>query len=797
MNSSEYLNEYEKPLSYDAQLSKLYADKLGWIRARKEDWREDVIRVGVIGDTSSGKSTLINAILGMDILSSAVVPSSGVLVSCAYGTEKKMIIYFKDGGSKILKGEDVSQKNLVQYSDERHNPENQYNVASIELQTPEFELGKDVLLIDSPGLNAYGLEAHEKITLGMMVPTLDYCIYITTTKTTSDSHAREVLDTVARYGCGIMMIQNKLDAVRETPGGEKTRQQVIKEHYARLKKVVDASLIPDKERIDIIQISAINALRWRLALNEDRFCESSSEDYKESQFDLFLKMIKERLEELRLSIERVRLENIYDSIRDVTSEAAVKLDAIKLPELSLKKSNYDKKISEIEEFIDSNTFEKKSLVDRLNDSFDELRNAVNEEIIESNAKACLRRTKRVINGFGGDIFAYINYSNIRMHWFSSYVNVQNRDLYKKPVVFENQDVTFSFYEEEGQVRQKQTGMGGFINRVSGFFSKDKSKGYDYVTGTVKHLDVEAAKRDIIELLNKEGERYKKILDDRNKDYVSACEGFLKILRSEKEKFLERQTAEIEQKKLQDFYNKLYPIERELEQLVGTTIVWKAKKQAFKQDAKKIEIDDISLDILELSSKLKKIQNSQVMKSLIEHEKLEDHIPILLGWDEYCENHFAWNTGITDLNIIHLSEEEAPKERDDFDTCFFVLVNASQIGMEKKKIRAIKLSEIVKPNDYVVWVVQDFEELFNSDSTDEGLRNMLWLNEFSEISSRSIVWINHDNPIFNISFLEQQFSPKIEIAKQQEYLDYLRNNYSTYCDEFSIRLIAKSIMKVRV
>ncbi len=168
----------------------------------------------------------------------------------------------------------------------------------------------------------------------------------------------------------------------------------------------------------------------------------------------------------------------------------------------------------------------------------------------------------------------------------------------------------------------------------------------------------------------------------------------------------------------------------------------------------------------------------------------------MGWDENCENHFDWNAGISDLKIIHLIEEEPPKERDGVDTCFFVLVNASQIGMEKKKVKNIRLSEIVEPNDYVVWVVQDFEELFNSGGTEEGLRNMLWLREFSEICSRSIVWINHDSPIFNISFLEQQYRPKIEIAEQQEYLDYLRNNYPAYCDEFSIGLIAKSIMKVR-
>ncbi len=796
MESLKFLDEYEKALSYDTQMAELYADKIGWIQARKEDWSDDKIRVGIIGDTSCGKSTMINAILGMDILSSAVVPSSGVLVCCTYGVEKAIIIHFKDGSSKFFKDEDVCQKNLIQYSDERHNPKNRYNVASIELQTPAFELGKDVLLIDSPGLNAYGLEAHEKITLETMVPTIDYCIYVTTTKTTSDAHACEVLDTVARYKCPIMMIQNKLDAVREAPGGKKTKQQVAKEHYGRLKKVVEVSSVPNKESVDIIQISAINALKWRLAKNESRICEISYDDYKASQFDLFMNTIKKRLEELRPLIEQVRIVNIYDSLHEVSSEVAIKLDSIKVPELSFKKLDYDKRISEIEEFVDSNSFMKKGMIDRINESFRDLRNTVKEEITEDNAKAYITRTNQVVNRFGNEIYEYIKDSNMRMRKFCGYVHIPGRDLYKMPDVLDFQKVTVSFYEEESVVRQKQAGLGGFFNRVAGLFSKDKDKGYEFVTETVQRLDVEAAKRDILGLLNKESERYKKILSSWNADCVNVCEIVKNMLISDKEKSLERQAAEIEQKKLQDFYYLLYPIERRLEQIVGTAKVWKAKEQVFKQDIKEIEVGDISSDILQLSSEMKKIQNNQVMKSLVKYEKLEGHIPILLGWDENCENHFDWNAGISDLKIIHLIEEEPPKERDGVDTCFFVLVNASQIGMEKKKVKNIRLSEIVEPNDYVVWVVQDFEELFNSGGTEEGLRNMLWLREFSEICSRSIVWINHDNPIFNISFLEQQYRPKIEIAEQQEYLDYLRNNYPAYCDEFSIGLIAKSIMKVR-
>ncbi len=40
----------------------------------------------------------------------------------------------------------------------------------------------NILLIDSPGLDAYGLENHEKLTLENLLPTIDVCIFVTTLK---------------------------------------------------------------------------------------------------------------------------------------------------------------------------------------------------------------------------------------------------------------------------------------------------------------------------------------------------------------------------------------------------------------------------------------------------------------------------------------------------------------------------------------------------------------------------------------------------------------------------------------
>ena len=79
MNSTHALGKFQAILQSDKNTVNFCGSELRWIENRKQDWASDHIRVGVIGVTSSGKSTLINAILGTDILSSAIAPSSGQL----------------------------------------------------------------------------------------------------------------------------------------------------------------------------------------------------------------------------------------------------------------------------------------------------------------------------------------------------------------------------------------------------------------------------------------------------------------------------------------------------------------------------------------------------------------------------------------------------------------------------------------------------------------------------------------------------------------------------------------------
>lgn len=795
MESIRCLEEYEKILSSTPQMREMYEDRLSWINARKEKWGDDKIRVGIVGDTSCGKSTLINAILGMDILSSAVVPSSGKLVNCGYGEELAITIRFEDKKTTTLKGKDICKEKLQEYSDERYNAHNEKKVSTIDYQTPDFVFDKDVILIDSPGLNAYGLEVHEKITLAEMLPTIDLCMYLTTTKATSDANTRDVLNTVSQNNKPVIVVQNKLDAVEASPGGGKSKSQVAKEHYMRVKRIVENSSIKDKESVDIVQVSAINALKWRITKHKGADNDCLKKAYDDSRFEEFLQVVSKRLNNIRPYLETSRMTNIYRSIHEITSETEEKIHQIDISGPEKKSCDYDKKIEELDFFINATAERVAATSRRVYNEFNNLYWEVDRNVNDETLETYITLTNRLVNKTGNDLYDYIKDINTEMRKYCQFVNLSTRDIFVTPQVADYRSVKVTTMQIEEEVKQKKAGFGAAVSRLFNIFSKEKNLGYEYVTQIQTKNDIHTTKKDMLELLEYEKTRYAEILSSWSEGSIQNCLMIRSMLLAQKEGYYKRQKAVVERSELQEFHDRLKRLEKHVKSMIKETQKWVPKKQEFTDKTTKVEVGAITNGIVDLAENLKRKQNNHTMQCLIRSVGLENHVPILLGWDEYCEKRFIWNAGIDDIKVIHLLDEEAPKEADGVDTCFFILVNASQIGMEKKRVAKLNLQKVVEPNDYVIWVVQDFEELLNSNTVADGLQDMLWLEDFSGIDAKSVVWISHDNPAYNIAFLEHQFYPKQDIAEEQALLRDLDDAFSIYCDEETKGTIAK-MMKVR-
>ena len=104
-------------------------------------------RVAVIGEFKRGKSSLVNCILGTEILPTDILPTTAVVNRIVYGTEQKIEICYKDGTVK-----NTSVEELAEYATKK-NEMNAAQIREIIVHYPAVFGQNSIELLDTPGLN--------------------------------------------------------------------------------------------------------------------------------------------------------------------------------------------------------------------------------------------------------------------------------------------------------------------------------------------------------------------------------------------------------------------------------------------------------------------------------------------------------------------------------------------------------------------------------------------------------------------------------------------------------------------
>ncbi|MDR2200445.1 MAG: dynamin family protein [Deltaproteobacteria bacterium] len=281
---------------------------------------ENLVTVGFIGITSSGKSSVINALIGSPLLVQRVKPSSNIVVGCrkAKGTGTQIEIMFKDdrppvthrlGGSGIESEEKLAAL-IKSYSDETENKNNKEQVDLIRISTTRFRLGEGVELADTPGLKAYNYEQHADLTWAFMAPLVDIAIFLCTAKTESDADNMEALKKLLDGDKETIIVQNMIDSVRPElgRGGEvrKTTEENLKTLYDRLSDIVSGISSGRGSRPPIFQVSA----KWA----------SSPDAYGKSGFPELVTCLEDRLAKCHRTLERKRKARLLEEIAKVVSD---------------------------------------------------------------------------------------------------------------------------------------------------------------------------------------------------------------------------------------------------------------------------------------------------------------------------------------------------------------------------------------------------------------------------------------------------------------------------------------------
>lgn len=261
---------------------------------------EDRFTLMVVGRFSRGKSTLINALLGSDLLPTGIVPLTSVITTVSYGSRKQAVLHTKGRGLP----REIPLEELPLYATERENPGNRKGISSIGIELPVSLLRRGVYFVDSPGLGS-AIEENTATT-ERFLPEADAFVLVTSFEGPLSQEENQMLGHFCTSGKPLFVVLNKQDAVTDEEREEAI--QFVKQTIHRYRWQKEPA---------IFSVSARQALKAKLA--DDRAAlEQSGLPLLEASLMHFL--LEERAEEF-LSSMRAR---IVDSLSVNDGDAAQK-----------------------------------------------------------------------------------------------------------------------------------------------------------------------------------------------------------------------------------------------------------------------------------------------------------------------------------------------------------------------------------------------------------------------------------------------------------------------------------------
>jgi GTP-binding protein EngB required for normal cell division len=214
----------------DSALSELAAlgterdrERLAALRDRLESAR---LRVLVAGEAKRGKSTLINALLGRNVLPSGVTPLTAVTTTVRYGDDQHAEARFLDGHD-----EKYPLTALPDLVTERGNPGNRRRIAGVTVYLAAPVLEGGVELVDTPGTGS--VFEWDTRTAYEALESMDAAVFVLTADPPVSASERDLLRRVAGLSVTTFAVLNKADHLDDPGLAEAVEftRRVLREAY--------------------------------------------------------------------------------------------------------------------------------------------------------------------------------------------------------------------------------------------------------------------------------------------------------------------------------------------------------------------------------------------------------------------------------------------------------------------------------------------------------------------------------------------------------------------------------------
>lgn len=270
-------------------------------------------RVAVIGEFKRGKSSLINAIIGAEVLPTDILPMTATITRVTYGNKRKILIQYKDGRS-----EEQTVEQLLDYATKFD--EEKAKIAStiqeIVVYYPSVFCQNHIDILDTPGLNDN--DQMTEVTLSVLGEVDAAIVVISAMHPMSLTEKKLILDLIERREIRhLIFVVTHIDAVRREVDQDRIIQLIRDRiscdvlEMAIEKFQADAFLTNKAKQIlqnpDLFGVSSVQAIEGFVQDNWDLLEKSRFPRFKNELLAMLTSAqnmdITDKAQELMLSVE--------------------------------------------------------------------------------------------------------------------------------------------------------------------------------------------------------------------------------------------------------------------------------------------------------------------------------------------------------------------------------------------------------------------------------------------------------------------------------------------------------------
>ncbi len=353
--ASDYTSIKDGLLAVIGELSGRDLDGSRRLQELQEKLVQQQFNLVVMGQFKRGKSTFINALLGTEIVPTAIVPLTSIVTLLCFGPQPKSVVHFLDGHS-----EETGISEIHRYVTEKANPKNRLNVKEVEVFYPCPHLKDGVRIIDTPGVGS--VFDHNTEVAYAYLPNVDAGIFVVTADPPLSASEHRFLKEVRGYVDNLFFVLNKIDTV-----GEKD----LAEALAFTADILQEDL---KRSVTVWPISARLALEGRLEKDKNKLDRSGLPAFEEHlrQF-LHKEKSKTFLQTMAASLMR------YVSDESMAWQLEQEAAKLSLDELRAKAAQFEKFVRRTEKDAEEHHFILTGQIRKMHDVLDRDLNALKRE----------------------------------------------------------------------------------------------------------------------------------------------------------------------------------------------------------------------------------------------------------------------------------------------------------------------------------------------------------------------------------------------------------------------------------